>query len=289
MKIEKKHPYIRVFVWFILTGFLLAGFGVASIVDTSTLNVAPPLKWDAHASQLLIDLENLGMLRTASQSAIEKLLSHQKKTGHSLARMLKDPTWQQELGFSSHRFKSTWYASNPYDLLPADLKLAIKQKKIPLKSPNQIKEWCKINKAPKLWAQALKTALRETTPANLVRAAQGQRPFAKNGQLLEPVVIEKGKGSFEVKSGHIATDPTIIPTNSDVIMIIKLNGKEQLLRVKATDIGGAVRGYHVDLPIQFQPRTGSTHSPHIYFPKEYIGNPSVLILRREKSSRGQKG
>jgi hypothetical protein len=228
------------------------------------------------------------LLKIVSESSIEKMLAFQKKSGQSLAKMLKDPNWQKELGIASYQFKSTWYASNPYDLLPPDLQLAIKQGRIPMNSSNQILEWCRVNRAPKLWIQAFKTSLRETTPANLVRAAQGLRPYAKNGQLLEPVVIEKGRGRFEVQSGHIATDPRIIPTNSDVIMIIRLNGRDRLMRVKATDTGGAIRGYHVDLPIQFKSRTDLRHTPHITFPKEYIGNPTVTILMPGKVNRGRK-
>lgn len=285
---DKRHPYFRTLLWFVLSGFMLAGFGVASIVDTTELTVAPPLKWDANASQILMELDDLGLLKSLSQTSLEKLLDHQKKTGQSLAKILGDSMWQKELGLSAQKFKSTWYAANPYVLLPRDLQKAIKDKTIPMTSPQRIYEWCRVKKAPKVWVKALKTALRETTPANLLRASQGHRPFAKNGQLLEPIVIEKGRGQFEVRGGHIATDPRIIATNSKVVMLIRINGKDRLLRVKASDIGGAIRGYHVDLPIQFKDGAEVKQFPNISFPREYIGNPTVTILTTKKLNRGRK-
>ena len=70
---------------------------------------------------------------------------------------------------------------------------------------------------------------------------------------LEPIVIDHGKGRIEVRDGHIATDPRYIPTNSELVLLVRIQGEVRVLKVKATDIGGAVKGMHVDLPIQVGP------------------------------------
>jgi hypothetical protein len=89
-------------------------------------------------------------------------------------------------------------------------------------------------------------------------------------------VIDRGNGSFEVRDGHIATDPRVIPTNAEVLLLVKINGEDRVLKVKATDIGGAIKGHHVDLPIELSP--GATRTlPHVIFPHA-LRNPSVQIL-----------
>jgi hypothetical protein len=73
-------------------------------------------------------------------------------------------------------------------------------------------------------------------------------------------------------------------------MLVRVGGKDRLLRVKATDIGSAIRGAHVDLPIQIRPKKSANLTAPIRFPKEYIRNSSVVILKPAtgKINRDQK-
>ena len=227
--------------------------------------------------------------------SVDNLLTYQRRTGRSLAQILREPFWAASLGLASTSFKATWYAANPFDMLPKDLQVAIRETKEPFKSRSEIEKWCEALNAPEHWRSSLNFALIETTASNLWRAARGLRPFTKNGQFLEPIVIERGGGVFDVNEGHIATDPAIIPTGSTVLMLVRVGGKDRLLRVKATDIGSAVRGEHVDLPIQIRPKNSAPLTAPIRFPKEYIRNSSVLIFTPAKldamanASRDQKG
>jgi 3D (Asp-Asp-Asp) domain-containing protein len=91
-------------------------------------------------------------------------------------------------------------------------------------------------------------------------------------------VVEKSKGVYEVRHGHIATDPRVVPTNSEVLLLVRVNGEERLLRVKASDVGQAIKGRHVDLPIYIRPGSQVAVSS-IRFPKEYVRNPTVQILQ----------
>jgi 3D (Asp-Asp-Asp) domain-containing protein len=242
---------------------------------------------DPIATNTVKDMARLGLLQRASQSDIEELLTYQGESGKSLAQILREPVWLQRLGLSADSFKATWYAANPYDLLPVDLQIAIRKTQKPFESRTHINKWLAAINAPARWVQAVDLALIETTPINLWRASRGQKPFAKNGQYLQPIVVEKERGIYEVRDGHIATDPSIIPTNSHVLLSVKVNGKYHLIKVKASDIGEGIKGHHVDLPIAVKPRYTKNHA--IQFPGKYIGNPNVLILvPQKKVSRGQK-
>lgn len=265
-------------------------FGAASIPTTPPPALpAEQFRIDPNATETLKELHRLGLLRSTTQPAVENLLTYQRRTGRSLAQLLRDPFWVANLGLSSSQFKATWYAANPFDMLPRDLQVAIRETKEPFKSRRQLEKWCEDLKAPEHWHKALKYALVETTASNLWRAARGLRPFTKNGQFLEPIVVEKGGGNYDVREGHIATDPSIIPTGSWVLMLVRVGGKDRLLRVKATDIGAAIRGAHVDLPIQIRPKGTINPMAPIRFPKEYIRNPSVVIFMPAKVNRDQKG
>jgi 3D (Asp-Asp-Asp) domain-containing protein len=180
------------------------------------------------------------------------------------------------LGLGSQQYLATWYMSNPFELLPSDLQEAIRQTPIPFKTRDGINAWCDEMGAPDTWRAALAAALIETTPFNLWRASRGERPYARNGETLEPIVIEHGAGRFEVREGHIAVDPRFIPINSEVLLLVRIQGEEHLLKVKAADTGSAIKGHHVDLPIYLHPNKEPL--PRTSFPKEHIRNPYVRIL-----------
>jgi len=277
MKKMTGHYMIRSFAVFITAG-LIVGFGGASIVEPLPLplDMSRHLTMDPIGTQTVKDMARVGLLRQLSQASVEELLSYQVQSGKSLSEILREPKWLKRLGLSASRFKATWYASNPFDLLPVDLQIALRRTSKPFKTRPQIAQWLRSKKAPARWVKAVDLALVETTPENLWRASRGKKPYAKNGQYLQPIVIEKEPGNFDVRDGHIATDPRVIPTNSRILILVRINGQERILRVKATDIGEAIKGRHVDLPIAIRPRYGKTHS--IEFPSDYIHNPSVLIL-----------
>jgi hypothetical protein len=268
----------------VAVALLAVRFGGASIPTAPTIMPTENLRLDPAATQTLRELNRLGVLRSAPQPAIENLLTFQRRTGRSLAQILRDPYWVTTIGLNSTQFKATWYAANPFDLLPKDLQVAIRETKEPLRSRKEVEKWTDQIKAPDHWRKALNFALVETTAANLWRAARGLRPFTKNGQFLEPIVVEKGGGVYDVREGHIATDPTVIPTGSTVLMLVRVGGKDRLLRVKATDIGSAIKGEHVDLPIQIRPKSTANPTAPIRFPKEYIRNSSVVILMPAKAA-----
>jgi hypothetical protein len=263
---------------------LAVRFGAASLPSAPAVMPMEHLRIDPTATQTLRELNRLGILRLAPQPAVENLLTYQRRTGRSLAQILREPFWVATLGLSSTNFKATWYAANPFDMLPKDLQVAIRETKEPFRSRSELEKWCANLKAPDHWKTALNFALVETTASNLWRAARGLRPFTKNGQYLEPIVVEKGGGVYDVREGHIATDPAVIPTGTTVLMLVRVGGKDRLLRVKATDIGSAIRGEHVDLPIQIRPKPSATLTAPIRFPKEYIRNSSVVIFLPAKSA-----
>lgn len=255
--------------------FSLVSFGVGAPYVRSFL---PEESWIGRGTTIstLSELERLGLLSQAPEGTLEDLLAYQRRTGKTLAEILRDPSWSERLGLTSEIFKATWYAANPFELLPPDLRKAIRRRKTPFRSRNDVWQWCRQEKAPSAWRKALKAALVETTPHNLWRASRGQKPYARNGEFLEPIVRDLGRGQFEIREGHIATDPKIIPTNSEVLLLVKINGEDKLLRVKATDIGSKIRGRHVDLPIHLGPE--NEHFPHTRFPRE-VRNPFVQILK----------
>jgi len=268
------HPYLRSLVW-----FAGAAFCLVSLVGAPVLQSFLPLD---HRTRVNLrsaskDMARLGLETTLDKEALNDLAEYQRITGKTLAQVLREPGWAAKFGFSTTQFKATWYIANPYELLPADLQQAIRNKKTPFKTNAQVWEWCRSKKAPAAWKKALKTALVETTPHNLWRASRGQQPYVKNGEFLKPIVIEHAEGIYEVKDGHIATDPRIIPTNTVVLMLVKVDGKERILKVKAADIGGAIKGKHVDLPIHLDIASKGI-LPNVLLPKEYIRNPVVQIL-----------
>jgi hypothetical protein len=73
--------------------------------------------------------------------------------------------------------------------------------------------------------------------------------------------------------------------------VVKIKGQDRIIKVKAADIGGAIKGHHVDLPIHTTPKSSRISSASkITFPRESIGNPSILILMpsRQKTSLNPK-
>jgi 3D (Asp-Asp-Asp) domain-containing protein len=288
---KQQRTITRFLTAFTIAGFFIDGFGGASIEDFPAFKKSQVLSFDEKGSLLLLDLKRLGLLQHTSQEDLEKFLRLNREKNKSAASLLKDPYWIEKFGLEAKSFKATWYASNPYDLLPRDLQKAIHDKKIPKLPQQKLIKWLKENKSPESWIQALNAALTETTPDNLWRAAYGKKPFAKNGQFLKPIVVDQGDGQFLVQDGHIATDPKIIPTNSSVLLVVKIKGQDRIIKVKAADIGGAIKGHHVDLPIHTTPKSSRISSASkITFPRESIGNPSVLILvpSRQKTSLNPK-
>ena len=272
----------RLSLWFLGLAF----FFMLSLAGTPIISAWIPIEyyWTPQRDQLIVEtrseLARLGILQLADDQTVHDLLTYQRKTGLSLGQILHDGEWAERLGFTSDTYKATWYMSNPFDVLPQDIQAAIKRKEIPFHSRTHVWEWCRMNKVPRRWRKSLYAALIETTPINLWRASRGQRPYAKNGQFLEPIVIDHGQGNIEVRDGHIATDPRFIPTNSEVLLLVRIQGKDRILRVKATDIGGAIKGKHVDLPIHVGP--DAKPLPDTRLPKQHIRNPTVRILQLKK-------
>jgi hypothetical protein len=269
----------------VTAGFLVVSLGGASIVGP----IFPPAPIrsfvpDFTATQQLQQLRRLGLLSRLEQSDIERLLIELDTHAQPLGRILAKPEWQKRLGLTAQTFKSTWYAANPFDLLPIDLQIAIRRAKQPFRSTTDIRMWCKAQKAPSRWISALDKALIETTPTNLWRASRGKKSYARNGQFLQPILVEKSAGMFDViDGGHIATDPRVIPTNTKLWLLVQIKGEDHLIRVKATDIGGAIKGKHVDLPVTLKSKaTSKDHS--FYFPAEHIRNRSVVLFLPEKKS-----
>lgn len=230
------------------------------------------------ANQTLKDLNRLGLMEGLKSEQIAELVEYQWQTGKTLGQILKEPYWSSALKLKTNEFKVTWYMSNPFQLLPKGLQDAIRKRKSPFKSREQVWDWCNDKKFPLSWKKALKSALVETTPNNLWRASRGQRPFAHNGEYLRPIVIDHGQGLLEVKDGgHIATDPKVIPLNSEVFLVVKIKGEEKILKVIAGDIGGGIKGNHIDLPIYLNPH--SKPMPHTEYPSA-IRNPNATILMK---------
>lgn len=259
--------------------FLAAGLSLVSLVGAPLVHSFIPLDtlYNAQLRNTKEELFNLGLGQTLEKEAIADLVEYRRVTGKNLAQVLKEQAWSNKLGLSAGAFKATWYISNPFDLLPKDLQAAIRAQKTPFKSRAQVWDWCRARRAPNTWKKALKAALVETTPYNLWRASRGQKPYAKNGEFLQPIVVEKGQNVLEVRHGHIATDPRIIPTGTTVFLVVKINGQERILKVKAADIGGGIKGRHVDLPITLNPANKGI-LPDVRLPRSQIGNPTVQIL-----------
>jgi len=272
-----KHRY-HTYIIRPFAGILIAGIGWASLFGALLLHsiFSPETHVGHYSKNTINELNRLGLLANLSEEGLIRLIDYQESGQKTLAQILRVPEWRKFLGLSSRKFKATWYVENPFDLLPVDLQKAIKKRKIPFKFRLHVWQWCQKHKVSKNWQKALYAALIETTPHNLWRASRGQRSITTNGQFLEPIVIEHKGGVLEIKDGHIATDPRVIPTNSVVLLLVKINGIDRVLRVKATDTGAAIKGHHVDLPIHMGP--GSIPFPHTRLPKEKIRNRSVEIL-----------
>ena len=265
-----------------LSGFFGTGFLLVSLVGISyvhTMDVHH--RRSAYESGLLAaeTIQGLDYLRLAENGKgkeLRRLLKYQRETGKTLSQILREPEWGPRLGVSARRYKATWYMANPFDVLPTGLQEAIRQREIPFKSRTHVWQWCRTNNVPAAWRKALYAALIETTPYNLWRASRGQRPYTRSGAFLEPLVVDHGSGRLEVRRwGHIATDPAVIPTNSNLLLMMTVDGRERLVKVKAADTGGAIRGKHVDLPIHLGPDVAPM--PHTLMPLE-IRNPFVEIV-----------
>ncbi len=286
MKTIKQRALWRTCGAFFTVGFLLLQFPSASL--TPTWSPEEQIRYgDMRTRKTLDELDHLGLRPHLKDYVLRELLYFQKKSGKSLAETLREPEWANKLGLSSGQYKVTWYIANPFELLPRGLQTEIKERNTPLRSRSQIMKWAKLSHFSESWRRALKAALIETTPENLWRASRGKRPFAKNGRFLEPIVVDHGNGKFEVRDGHIATDPRVIPTNTEVLLLVRINGEDRILKVRAADIGGGVRGKHVDLPIHVGPETKPM--PDTRLPEE-IRNRRVHILTpvRYRINRGQK-
>ncbi|MCB4755971.1 MAG: hypothetical protein LHV69_02895 [Elusimicrobia bacterium] len=279
------HRSFKYFFWFLGAVLCLVNLPGAPLLEPWIPNQTP--FYDLRSQQTLKDLERLGLKNRLKEKTLNDLLYYQFHTGSSLPQTLKQPEWAAKLGLTPHAFKVTWYISNPFEVLPRGLQRALRKRAAPFQSATQMMAWSRVNKFPPQWREALKAALIETTPENLLRAAQGKRPYAKNGKFLKPIVIDHGEGNFEVQDGHIATDPRVIPTNSDVYLLLKVNGVDRILKVRAADVGGKIRGRHVDLPIHVGP--SAQPMPDTHLPCE-IRNPQVFILMPTppRVSRGQK-
>jgi 3D (Asp-Asp-Asp) domain-containing protein len=286
MRRKMKHPYLRSLVW-----FATAALSLVSLVGAPAIHSFLPLDsgYRVKLKATKAHLSRLGLENKIDQDALADLIEYQHTTGKTFSQVLREPAWASKFGYTTEQFKATWYISNPFELLPVDLQEAIRVKKTPFRTRAQVWDWCKSRRAPVTWKKALKAALIETTPLNLWRTAHGAKPYAKNGEFLKPIVVERAGGIYEVKDGHIATDPRIIPTNSEVLLLIKVNGQERILKVKATDIGGGIKGKHVDLPIYLN-ANGRNSLPNVLLPKKQISNPVVQILipQRVKPNPNQK-
>jgi 3D domain len=269
----------KVLVWFLAGGLFLASLVGGSLVSTLTQEERQLAQESrTRANKTLADLDRLGLMDGLSAETMADLLEYQWQNKKSLSDILKEPEWAKRLGLSTDEYRVTWYMSNPFQLLPSGLQEMIRKRPTTFRSRTHVWQWCRANNIPKTYRRALYTALIETTPANLWRASRGKRPYAFNGEYLEPIVVDHGQGRLEVRNGHIATDPRFIPTNSEVLLLVKIKGEDKILKVKATDIGGAIKGKHVDLPIHLHPQ--ARRMPNTVLPLE-IRNPSVTILTRK--------
>jgi 3D (Asp-Asp-Asp) domain-containing protein len=267
-KLTAHHRYLKTFVWLLGAGFFLASVVAATMVG-------PWSRAERKSHDAVKELERLGLLSHLPNNVIQDVIDYQGQSGKSLAEILREPYWCKRMGFAADEFKSTWYMSNPYEMLPSDLKQAIRKRSTPFKSNSHVMEWCESTGGSPEWKRALSLALIETTPTNLWRAGQGLGAYVTNGEFIEPIVVDRGNGRYDVKDGHIATDPKIIPTNSVVFLLVKVNGEDRIVKVKAADTGCAIKGKHVDLPIHLSQESRTL--PHTLFPKA-VSNPTVKIL-----------
>ena len=288
IKHHRKKIAGRSFIWFVGAAgcFVVHLIGAPIVGSWIPDNLSWTGRMDPVQHATLKQMERLGILEIASPKAVSEAIDYQRRTGKTLARILREPGWSERLGLSAETFKATWYIANPFDILPGDLQQAIRDREIPFRSRTHVWQWCRQNNVPQRWREALYLALIETTPINLWRASRGKRPYTKSGAFLEPIVVDHGSGRMEVRDGHIATDPRIIPTNEDVLLIMKIEGKERILKVRAADIGAAIKGHHVDLPIHVGPET--ERLPFTRLPAGQIRNPVVRILRTNRANPNQK-
>lgn len=261
------------------------------VAPTNSAFVPSQFSWGSQIINLtqstLRDLERLGLTQNVPEEILSDLLQYQLNNGLTLGQILRESEWCNKLGLRTEPFKATWYIANPFDLLTPGLQEAIRKRPEPFKSRAHLWQWCRSQNISKAGRQALWAALIETTPVNLWRAAKGLRPYTKSGAYLEPIVIDQGRGHVRIRDGHMATDPRVIPTGSKRLILLQINGIDYVVKVKAADVGAAVRGRHVDLPIYLNPSRSPL--PETRLPHEYIRNPTVLILTPIKSiNRGRK-
>lgn len=274
--------YFKSLFWILATGFFL----VSAVMGSFVASLAPGERSLSRpifgrTREAVVELDRLGLLQQMPAPLIAQLVDYQWETGKTLAEILEDETWCERLGLKRKEFKVTWYLSNPYQVLPMGLQKALQTRATPFKSTSHFFDWCRSKGFSASSIAALKNALIETTPINLWRAAHGMRPYAKNGEYLEPIAIHYSDGSVEVRDGHIATDPREIPTNSEVLLLVRVDGKDRILKVKAADVGGSIKGRHVDLPFQISP--DSRPLPFTIYPSA-LRNPSVQILIPRRST-----
>ncbi|MFN0118248.1 MAG: 3D domain-containing protein [Elusimicrobiota bacterium] len=285
--VKQNNKWVHSSIGFVILALILVGLSGASIevpvMPHEPEILAQEFKFDAQSTGLIEKLDQLGLLSRLNEDRLDEFLELQINTKRSLAQILNDKEWQKELGLTSNRFLATWYVANPFEMLPVEIQKGIKKVSVPFKTRRDISRWLEQIKAPSIWTKAIEVALVETTPQNLWRASRGLRPYAKNGQFLEPIVIDHGKGKIETREGHIATDPRVIPTNSKVILLVRVKGKDHVLKVKAADIGQAIKGYHVDLPVHMS--KPKNPMPYLRLPREYLHNPTVQILIPKQRSR----
>ncbi|OVE75520.1 hypothetical protein BVX98_07330 [bacterium F11] len=209
------------------------------------------LSGGAEKESISTRLEKLNLAQRGSDKDVKSLIQIVNNNNQTLAQVLLDPSWQNRFKLKSQEFKATVYYSNPFDLLPLKLQTLLKGRERPFETRNDIWEWLKKHDPSPSWKKAMKIALRQTTPRNLWRSSQGKSPFAKGGKPLKPLIIDHGNRNYELRDGgHIATDPSIIPTHSNVWLIFNIKGKDRIVYVSAADTGGNVKGKHVDLPIK---------------------------------------
>ncbi len=276
MRKISRQVYYKSLFWFLGTGFFL----VSAVTGSFVASLAPGERTLSRpifgrTREAVVELERLGLLDGMPTSLVAELVDYQWQSGKSLAEILQDEEWCVRLGLKRKEFRVTWYLSNPFQVLPPTLQKALQARSTPFKSTAHLYEWCRSKGFARPAVSAFRHALIETTPINLWRAAHGMRPYAKNGEFLEPIAIHHSDGTLDVRDGHIATDPQVIPTNTEVLLLVRIDGKDRILRVKAADIGGGIKGRHVDLPFQISP--DARPLPHTVYPSA-LKNPSVQIL-----------
>src|SRR5688572_22055866 len=107
----KSKTTIRTVVCFLTAGLLVGGLGGATVLGPlPPIFYGPTYRLDNKATDLVKDLNKLGLLKHISQNSLEDLLEYQRSSGKSLAQILRDARWAKNLNFTATPFKATWYA-----------------------------------------------------------------------------------------------------------------------------------------------------------------------------------